>query len=37
MHSDSFHAAAPNRLTEPRMMLTEIVSPNRSQQYPPPG
>jgi hypothetical protein len=32
MHSDSFHAAAPNRLTEPRMMLTEMVSPNRSQQ-----
>ena len=35
MHSDTFHAAAPNRLTEPRMMLTEMVSPNRSQQYPP--
>jgi hypothetical protein len=27
MHSDTFHAAAPNRLTEPRMMLTEIISP----------
>jgi hypothetical protein len=27
MHSDCFHAAAPNRLTEPRMMLTEMVAP----------
>lgn len=26
MHSDCFHAAAPNRLTEPRIMLTEMVS-----------
>jgi ectoine hydroxylase-related dioxygenase (phytanoyl-CoA dioxygenase family) len=31
MHSDTFHAAAPNRLTGPRMMLTEMVSPDRSQ------
>jgi len=22
MHSDTFHAVAPNRLAEPRMMLT---------------
>lgn len=29
MHSDTFHAAAPNRLTEPRTMLTEMVSPNQ--------
>jgi hypothetical protein len=28
MHSDTFHAAAPNRLTEPRMMLTEMISPS---------
>jgi Phytanoyl-CoA dioxygenase (PhyH) len=27
MHSDCFHAAAPNRLTEPRMMLTGMVAP----------
>ena len=32
MHSDCFHAAAPNRLTEPRMMLTGMVGPNRSEQ-----
>jgi len=32
MHSDCFHAAAPNRLTEPRMMLSEMVSPRRSHQ-----
>lgn len=32
MHSDTFHAAAPNRLTEPRMMLTEMIGPNRSEQ-----
>jgi hypothetical protein len=27
MHSDCFHAVAPNRLTEPRMMLTDLVAP----------
>ena len=27
MHCDCFHAAAPNRLTEPRMMLTEMIAP----------
>ena len=32
MHCDCFHAAAPNRLTEPRMMLTGIVGRSRSQQ-----
>lgn len=32
MHSDSFHAVAPNRLTEPRMMLTGMAVPDRSQQ-----
>jgi hypothetical protein len=32
MHCDCFHAAAPNRRTEPRMMLTGIVYPNRSKQ-----
>ena len=32
MHCDCFHAAAPNRLTEPRMMLTGMIGPNRSQQ-----
>ena len=32
MHSDCFHCAAPNRLAEPRMMLTEMVGPNRSGQ-----
>lgn len=26
MHSDCFHAAAPNRLAEPRMMLTEMIA-----------
>ena len=31
MHCDCFHAAAPNRLTEPRMMLTGMVGPNRSE------
>ncbi len=31
MHCDCFHAAAPNRLTEPRMMLTEMISPDRSK------
>jgi len=30
MHCDCFHAAAPNRLTGPRMMLTGMLSP-RSQ------
>jgi ectoine hydroxylase-related dioxygenase (phytanoyl-CoA dioxygenase family) len=35
MHSDCFHAAAPNRLAEPRMMLTGMIesmlsSPERS-------
>jgi ectoine hydroxylase-related dioxygenase (phytanoyl-CoA dioxygenase family) len=25
MHSDCFHAAAPNRLAEPRMMLTDMI------------
>ena len=25
MHSDCFHAAAPNRLAEPRMMLTGMI------------
>ena len=29
MHSDCFHAAAPNRLTGPRMMLTGMVAHNR--------
>jgi Phytanoyl-CoA dioxygenase (PhyH) len=32
MHSDCFHAAAPNRLTEPRMMLTGMIVPNGSDQ-----
>jgi len=32
MHCDTFHAAAPNRLNEPRMMLTEMVSPSRGEQ-----
>lgn len=27
MHGDSFHAVAPNRLTEPRMMLTGMAGP----------
>jgi hypothetical protein len=27
MHSDCFHAPAPNRLAEPRMMLTEMITP----------
>lgn len=31
-HCDCFHAAAPNRQTEPRMMLTGMLRPNRSQQ-----
>jgi len=26
MHSDTFHAVAPNRLAEPRMMLTGMIS-----------
>jgi len=30
MHSDCFHAVAPNRLTQPRMMLTDMVSPDQS-------
>ena len=34
MHADAFHAAAPNRLTEPRMMLTEMISPSRTGQQP---
>jgi hypothetical protein len=32
MHSDSFHAVAPNRLTEPRMMLTGMAVPDLGQQ-----
>jgi hypothetical protein len=32
MHSDCFHAAAPNRLTEPRMMLTGMAARDRSYQ-----
>ncbi len=32
MHSDCFHTAAPNRLTGPRMMLTGMIAPDRSQQ-----
>lgn len=32
MHCDCFHAAAPNRLAGPRMMLTGMLSPDRSQQ-----
>ena len=32
MHSDCFHAVAPNRLTEPRMMVTDMVAPSRGQQ-----
>jgi hypothetical protein len=32
MHGDSFHAVAPNRLTEPRMMLTGMAGSDRSQQ-----
>jgi hypothetical protein len=32
MHSDTFHAVAPNRLTEPRMMLTGMAAPDRSRQ-----
>jgi hypothetical protein len=35
MHSDTFHAVAPNRLTEPRMMLTDMVAPERGQHSPP--
>jgi hypothetical protein len=31
MHCDCFHAAAPNRLTEPRMMLTGMVGPDGSE------
>lgn len=27
MHSDCFHAVAPNRASEPRMMLTEMIVP----------
>jgi hypothetical protein len=30
MHSDTFHAVAPNRLSEPRMMLTGMAAPGRS-------
>jgi hypothetical protein len=30
LHCDCVHAAAPNRLTEPRMMLTGMAGPNRS-------
>lgn len=30
MHSDCFHAVAPNRLTQPRMTLTDMVSPDQS-------
>jgi ectoine hydroxylase-related dioxygenase (phytanoyl-CoA dioxygenase family) len=29
---DCFHAAAPNRLTQPRMMLTGMAAPNRGEQ-----
>jgi hypothetical protein len=32
MHSDTFHAVAPNRLAEPRMMLTGMAIPGGSQQ-----
>jgi ectoine hydroxylase-related dioxygenase (phytanoyl-CoA dioxygenase family) len=32
MHCDCFHAAAPNRLAKPRMMLTGMVGPSRSEQ-----
>jgi ectoine hydroxylase-related dioxygenase (phytanoyl-CoA dioxygenase family) len=35
MHRDRFHAAAPNRLTEPGMTPTGMADPNRSQQQPP--
>jgi len=33
MQCDSFHAAAPNRLTTPRMMLTGMISPHRSRTH----
>jgi hypothetical protein len=26
MHCDCFHAAAPNRVAEPRMMLTGMIA-----------
>jgi len=32
LHCDTFHTAAPNRLTEPRMMLTDMIGPNRGEQ-----
>jgi len=32
MHCDCFHAAAPNRLAEPRMMLTGMIEPSRGEQ-----
>ena len=32
MHCDTFHAAAPNRLTEPRMMLTGMIEPEPAPQ-----
>lgn len=32
MHCDCFHAAAPNRLAEPRMMLTGMAGPGHSEQ-----
>ncbi|WP_034263629.1 phytanoyl-CoA dioxygenase family protein [Actinospica robiniae] len=31
MHSDTFHAAAPNRSSQPRMMLTEMIAPDAAQ------
>ena len=31
MHCDTFHAAAPNRLAEPRMMLTGMIEPVRRE------
>jgi ectoine hydroxylase-related dioxygenase (phytanoyl-CoA dioxygenase family) len=32
MHCDCFHAAAPNRGTEPRMMLTGMIAPDHAEQ-----
>lgn len=31
MHSDCFHAVSPNRLSEPRMMLTGMIAPDDSE------
>lgn len=31
LYCDCLHGAAPNRLTEPRIMLTGMAGPNRSE------